>query len=70
MPKVTATLVDSGTISERCDVMHFFLPTRRLLRINGVDNDRGRHLTFSWTLVQLTRHNSIGPVIAARSAVH
>ena len=42
MPKVTATLVDSGTIPERCDVMHFFLPTRPLLRINGVDNDRAR----------------------------
>jgi hypothetical protein len=49
MPKVTAPLVFNETVPERCDVMHFFLPTRRLLRINGVDKDRGRYLTFSWT---------------------
>ncbi len=42
MPKVTPTFVDSGTIPKRCDVMHFCLPTRRLLRINGVHKDCGR----------------------------
>ncbi len=53
MPKVTAPFVDNGTVPKRCDVMHFFLPTRRLLRINGVDKDCGR-FNFSWTLVQLS----------------
>ncbi len=42
MAKVTPTFVDSATIPERCDVMHFCLPTRRLLRINGAEKDWGR----------------------------
>lgn len=59
MPKVTATVVESGTVPERCDLMHFCLPTRRLFRINGVEKDRGRYLTFSWTLIQLNSQNSV-----------
>jgi hypothetical protein len=40
MPRVATTLVDDEAVPQRGDVMHFCLPTRRLLRTNGVDKDR------------------------------
>ena len=32
MPRVATTLVNGEAVPERCDVMHFCLPTRRLLK--------------------------------------
>jgi hypothetical protein len=40
MSRVTTTLVDDEVVPQRGDVMHFCLPTRRLLRTNGVDKHR------------------------------